>query len=135
MQNYFIVVLLSCFSYINAQDISVEKELDLLDSEEAAKTFMSDNEKVKGKIFKASAADIDKIQQQSNLSDNVVEIVTKKMNKLSDEVKACLKLAACLGYRFDETMLFIVKDAIALKDHNNNPKEVSIDCLQKEIQV
>lgn len=68
MQNYFTVLLLLCFSYINAQDISVEKELDLLDSEEAAKTFMSDNDKVKGKIFT-----FNEIKHKSSLAQELLK--------------------------------------------------------------
>ena len=45
--------LLFLFSFITffGQNTSVEKALDLLDSEEAAETFVSENKNVKGKIF------------------------------------------------------------------------------------
>ena len=49
---YYLTLL--CFILLNsafAQDTTVEKELDLIDSEETAQTFVSENKNVKGKIF------------------------------------------------------------------------------------
>ena len=51
MRYYLTLSCLIFFTSVFAQDTTVEKELDLIDSEETAQTFVSENKNVKGKIF------------------------------------------------------------------------------------
>ncbi len=56
--------------------------------------------------------DIQKIQKQ-NITDNVVQLLTEKLEKLSDSCRDILKLASCIGQQFDLNTLAVVNDAPA----------------------
>ena len=60
--------------------------------------------------------DIVKIRDQTVLSDNLVDIVGVKLNRLSSEVQACVSLCSYLGFRIDEEILYSVKNVI-FSDH------------------
>lgn len=71
--------------------------------------------------------DIVKLKEEISLSDNVVDIVSSRLNRLDPEVLSCLKLCSCFGFRFDPELLHVVKDAI-------EDKIVSMDaCLETAI--
>lgn len=66
---------------------------------------------------------VNDIREKTMLSTNVVDMVCAKMNRLGDEGRACLKLCACLGFRFDESVLSVVKDCLpndSVKDVNGS---------------
>ena len=46
--------------------------------------------------------------KQLGITDNVVELMTKKIEKLDGETKNVLKLAACIGHQFDLEILSII---------------------------
>ncbi|MGQ0505104.1 MAG: SpoIIE family protein phosphatase, partial [Myxococcaceae bacterium] len=46
--------------------------------------------------------------QKISISDNVVELMTKKLNRLSHDTVSALKLAACIGNNFDLNVLSVV---------------------------
>ncbi|MGB3532624.1 MAG: AAA family ATPase [Microcoleaceae cyanobacterium] len=39
--------------------------------------------------------------EQQNFTDNIIELMSIKINKLTEEIQATLKMAACIGNRFD----------------------------------
>ncbi|KAJ3036722.1 hypothetical protein HDV00_002435 [Rhizophlyctis rosea] len=49
--------------------------------------------------------DISEIESQTDLSDNVVDLLVRRMKKLSGETLGLLQLAACIGQRFDPVLL------------------------------
>ncbi|MCT7962823.1 AAA family ATPase [Laspinema sp. D1] len=51
--------------------------------------------------------DIHQIAAQ-NITDNVVDLMVKQVQKLPETTQTCLKLAACMGYRFDLETLALV---------------------------
>ncbi len=53
--------------------------------------------------------DISKIEQ-ADITDNVVELMASKIQKLSDRTQDILKLAACCGSRFDLEILSIINE-------------------------
>ncbi|STX28828.1 regulatory protein (GGDEF domain) [Legionella beliardensis] len=56
--------------------------------------------------------DLDKIKQQ-NATDNVVELLTTKIHLLSKPTQENLKLASCLGHRFDfKTLLTVTGQSV-----------------------
>jgi predicted ATPase len=56
--------------------------------------------------------DIVKIRDQTVLSDNLVDIVGVKLNRLPSQVQACVSLCSYLGFRIDEEMLYSVSSVI-----------------------
>jgi len=57
--------------------------------------------------------------EKQNITDNVVELMAKKVRKLPKETQEVLKIAACIGNRFDLKILSIIykqDDEIAKKD-------------------
>jgi len=73
--------------------------------------------------------DIQKLRAETSLSDNVVDIVSSRLNRLSPHVLSCLKLCSCLSFRFDPSILLVVKDAMV----DENVVNVK-DCLEKSIE-
>jgi len=72
--------------------------------------------------------DIFKVQEQTLLSDNVVELVTANMRRLPTIVGEVMKLASCLGFRFNEKILILIKGII---QSQVEIKDVEIqDCLR-----
>jgi len=53
--------------------------------------------------------------QARNITDNVVELTTEKVHKLSEKTQEALKLAACIGNQFDLETLAIVSEKDAQK--------------------
>jgi Nif-specific regulatory protein len=53
--------------------------------------------------------DINRIESRE-MTDNVVELMTSKIQKLSDQTQQTLKLAACIGNQFDLNTLSIVNE-------------------------
>ncbi|AFY81995.1 AAA family ATPase [Oscillatoria acuminata] len=51
--------------------------------------------------------DIHQIAAQ-NITDNVVDLMVEQVKKLPETTQTCLKLAACIGYRFDLETLALV---------------------------
>ena len=49
--------------------------------------------------------DLDEIKKKTMVSDNVLEFVGRRLLRLPLAVQRCLKLAAFIGYRFDEDIL------------------------------
>ncbi|AFM28125.1 hybrid sensor histidine kinase/response regulator [Desulfomonile tiedjei] len=48
--------------------------------------------------------------QSRNITDNIVELMADKIQRLNEETQACLKLAACLGSRFSlEDLALVMK--------------------------
>ena len=60
--------------------------------------------------------DIVKIRNQTVLSDNLVDIVGVKLNRLSSDVQTCVSLCSYLGFRIDEEILYSVKN-VMISDH------------------
>lgn len=57
--------------------------------------------------------DVAKIQQL-NITDNVVDLLRQDIQKLPNEVLTILKMAACIGNRFDEATLTIISEQKAI---------------------
>ena len=55
--------------------------------------------------------DIDRIQAETNVSENVADIVTSKIQRLPQEVQNLLQIAACMGHSFRTDLLesFVVQ--------------------------
>ncbi|MCI5145116.1 MAG: GAF domain-containing protein, partial [Candidatus Electrothrix sp. AR3] len=51
--------------------------------------------------------DIEQIEAQ-NITENVVDLMTKKIDQLSDDTSELLQLAACIGNQFDLSILAII---------------------------
>ena len=49
--------------------------------------------------------DLQRIETETDISDNVVDVVTNRIQKLHPSVGKVLKLAACIGYSCDMTLL------------------------------
>ena len=56
--------------------------------------------------------DIDRIRDETTLSDNVVAIVGMKLHNMPYDLQTCLKLCSCLGSRFDKSVLSVIQDAL-----------------------
>lgn len=54
--------------------------------------------------------DMDQIEAQ-DLTDNVIELLIVRLQKLSDATQECLQLAACVGAQFDLATLAIIRQA------------------------
>ena len=52
--------------------------------------------------------DMNRLRDETSLSDNVVAIVSSRLNRLPPDVLACLKLCSCLSFRFDPGVLHII---------------------------
>ena len=57
--------------------------------------------------------DVDKIQSQQ-MTDNVVELMTEKLQQLTPETQKLIKLAACIGNRFPLNVLTVVSDSTSV---------------------
>ena len=57
--------------------------------------------------------------QDREITDNVVELMTGKVNQLPPETQAVLKLAACIGNQFDLETLAVVSE--------KSPQETAMD--------
>ena len=84
--------------------------IELLKSlhEEGLLTFHQQKHQKKQK--KTWVWDVEQIRAK-NISDNVVELVTGKIGKLAAETQTLLRLAACIGNRFDLDTLAIIYDS------------------------
>jgi predicted ATPase len=51
--------------------------------------------------------DIQKVQDMTVLSDNMLGVVASKLTRLPNTVQRCLQMAACLGFRFDEQSIIL----------------------------
>ena len=69
--------------------------------------------------------DVDRIQSETNVSSNVADLVTKKIQRLPLDLQLLLKLAACLGFEFDRSLLdaFVLSksDLTAMGDSQKPP--------------
>ncbi len=76
--------------------------------------------------------DINRLEEETSLSDNVVDIVSSRLNRLPPDVLACLKLCSCLSFRFDPAILHAVKDEV----QDNLEMEITDVnvCLEKAIE-
>ena len=50
--------------------------------------------------------DEDKIRSNTNISDNVLELVTVMIGRLGDDLQELLKLGSCIGFQFDREQFF-----------------------------
>lgn len=58
----------------------------------------------------------DRIQAETNVSENVADVVTRKIQSLPSEIQRILQVAACLGHTFDSSMLEIVVSTTTTMD-------------------
>lgn len=55
--------------------------------------------------------DLERIQSETNVSDNVVSLLLSKIQRLPSNVQGILRIASCLSYHFDlELLLCVIKD-------------------------
>ncbi len=78
---------------------------------EISKTNLSDIDRVEKKYQKTGEWqwDIEQIQEMG-ITDNVVELMINNIQKLSENTQAMLKLAACIGNKFDLAILSKIGD-------------------------
>ncbi|MDQ3232142.1 MAG: AAA family ATPase, partial [Pseudobdellovibrionaceae bacterium] len=50
---------------------------------------------------------------QMDISDNVIDVILKKLARLSPEAQQTLKISACIGTKFNEDMLFAIKGSLS----------------------
>ena len=64
--------------------------------------------------------DMDRLRDRTTLSENLVDIVSRKLNRLPHNTKLYLTLCACLGSRVDVTVLDTVKSAVIADETTKN---------------
>ena len=69
--------------------------------------------------------DTDKIRHGTNISKNVLEVVTVKIERLENDLQELLKLASCMGFYFDRELFFKVYSL----ERNGS---VKTDCIDEE---
>lgn len=73
--------------------------------------------------------DVNQILAKTNVSENVLELLTAKLQRLDETIKLVLQLASCLGFYFDATTLELVVDSTP---QNVKKLSVVIDAAQCE---
>lgn len=78
--------------------------------------------------------DLDKIRHDTNVTDNVVEVLKQQMNQFGPQGLAVLQLAACLGFYFDSSFLkeIVLREGI-LKRNNTTLRASSMANVVMEV--
>lgn len=60
--------------------------------------------------------DCTEIEKETQVTENVVDLLLRKMEELTDNQRDILRVASCLGHSFDETTLFVVWTVLLQKN-------------------
>ena len=67
--------------------------------------------------------ELDRIQMETHVSDNVGELLLSRVQRLPSHIQSVLKVASCLGYKFDSTLLDNVLRNMSSFNGTTNPTE------------